>query len=94
MEIKHKDFPSIGVFFIETDGEKLGELAYAKEGNDTIVIEHTEVSDKLQGKGAGKQLVSAAVSYAREKNIKIIPKCSFAKSVFDRVKEYQDVLKH
>jgi predicted GNAT family acetyltransferase len=37
-------------------------------------------------------LVSAAVDYVRKNNIKIIPLCPFAKSVFDKVKEFQDVL--
>jgi predicted GNAT family acetyltransferase len=37
-------------------------------------------------------MVSAAVDYAREKHIKIIPLCPFAKSVFDRTPEFRDVL--
>jgi predicted GNAT family acetyltransferase len=57
-----------------------------------IIIDHTDVSDALRGKGAGKQLVSAAVDYARKNNIKILPLCPFAKSVFEKVKEFQDVL--
>ena len=57
-----------------------------------MIIEHTEVDDSLAGKGVGKQLVSTAVDFARTNNIKIIPLCPFAKSVFDRVKEWQDVL--
>jgi uncharacterized protein len=61
-------------------------------GEKLIIIDHTEVSDSLKGKGAGKQLVSKAVDYARENNIKIIPLCTFAKSVFDKVPDFQDVL--
>ncbi len=33
-----------------------------------------------------------AVAFAREKNIKIIPLCPFAKKVFDKTPEYSDVL--
>jgi len=57
-----------------------------------MIISHTDVSDVLRGKNAGKQLVAAGVDYARKNNIKIIPLCPFARSVFDRVKEYADVL--
>jgi uncharacterized protein len=32
------------------------------------------------------------VKFAREKNIKILPLCSFAKSVFDKMEEIRDVL--
>jgi uncharacterized protein len=46
----------------------------------------------LKGKGAGKELVSKSVEFAREKGIKIVPVCSFAKGVFDKTKEFQDVL--
>jgi len=37
-----------------------------------MIIEHTEVSEKLANKGVGKELV-AAVNYAREQNFKIRP---------------------
>lgn len=37
-------------------------------------------------------MVAKAVDFAREKGIKIIPLCPFAKSVFDKVKEFNDVL--
>jgi len=81
-----------GAFFIEENGKRLAEMTISKAGNTKIIIDHTEVSDVLRGKGAGKQLVSAAVDYARKNNLKIIPLCPFAKSVFDKVKEFGDVL--
>jgi predicted GNAT family acetyltransferase len=80
-----------GRFFIEEDNKQLGELVY-REKDSLMTIDHTEVSDKLKGKGAGKQLVTAAVDYARKNNLKIYPTCSFAKSVFERVVDFQDVL--
>lgn len=92
MEIKHKHSASKGVFYIETEDEVLGEMVYANDERNNIVIHHTEVSEKLRGKGAGKQLVGAAVEYARKHDLKIIPRCSFAKDVFDRVTDYKDVL--
>jgi predicted GNAT family acetyltransferase len=50
------------------------------------------VDDVLRGKSAGKQLVAKAVEFARARGIKIVPLCPFAKSVFDKVPEYRDVL--
>jgi uncharacterized protein len=93
MNIEHKETSSKGFFFIHENGERLAEMSYSKAGDDLIIIDHTEVSDKLRGKGAGKQLVTAAVEYARKKDIKILPLCPFAKSVFDKVKEFSDVLR-
>jgi uncharacterized protein len=91
MQINHQEAGSNGTFYIGENSNRLGEMIYSKSGN-TIIIHHTEVSDKLRGKGAGKQLVAAAVDYARSNNLKIIPRCSFAKSLFETVKEFQDVL--
>jgi predicted GNAT family acetyltransferase len=50
------------------------------------------VDESLEGKGLGKQLVEAAVEHAKSKQIKIFPKCRFAKSVMELVPEWQDVL--
>lgn len=79
------------MFYIEENGEVLAEMTYVWAA-DKMIIDHTEVSDKLAGKGAGKQLVNQAVLFAREKHIKILPLCPFAKSVFDKVEAYKDVL--
>lgn len=93
MEIKFEQKATKGAFFIEENGGRLGEMTFSRAGDDVLIIDHTEVSDALKGKGAGKQLVAAAVDYARKNKIKILPLCPFAKSVFDKVKEYQDVLR-
>lgn len=92
MEVKHREIGSKGLFYIEIDNEKLAEMSYSKAGDKLIIIDHTEVSEKLKGKSAGKQLLQAAVDYARQHQIKILPLCPFAKSVFDKTPEYNDVL--
>ena len=92
MEIKQIEQGSKGAFVIEENNERLAEMTYSKAGDLLIIIDHTEVSDKLRGQGAGKQLVAKAVAYAREKGIKILPLCPFARAVFDKTPEYQDVM--
>lgn len=92
MEIKHKEEGGKGVFFVEENGGMLAELVYTIPSPDKIIIEHTEVDESLSGKGIGNQLVVAARDYARARNIKIIPLCSFAKSVFKKHADWQDVL--
>lgn len=93
METQHEINGHKGTFYIESNGNRLAEMTYSKAGEDTIIIDHTEVSDALRGKGAGLQLLNAAVAHARKNNIKIIPLCPFAKSVFDKKEELRDVLK-
>jgi uncharacterized protein len=92
MNIQHLAHGSKGAFIVKENNERLAEMTYSKAGDKLIIIDHTEVSDALRGKGAGKQLVSAAVEYARKNKIKILPLCPFAKSVFERVSEFNDVL--
>lgn len=92
MEIKQKDNGKKGAFFIEEDNQKLAEMTYVWAGTNKIIIDHTEVDEKLKGKNAGKQMLAKAVEFARQNNIKIMPLCPFAKSVFDKVSDYQDVL--
>lgn len=91
MEIKQIEHGSKGAFVIEEGNERLAELSYSKAGDRLIIIDHTDVSDKLRGQGAGKQLVMKAVEYARASNLKIIPLCPFARSVFDKTPEIADV---
>lgn len=92
MEIQQKDDGKKGAFFVEQNGDLLAEMTYVWAGADRIIIDHTEVSDVLAGKGVGKQMVTKAVEFARAKSISIIPLCPFAKSVFDKMQEFRDVL--
>ncbi|CAG0992645.1 putative protein YjdJ [Flavobacteriales bacterium] len=93
MEILQKDDGNKGAFYVELDNQVLAEMTYVWAGTDRIIIDHTDVNAVLKGKGVGKQMITKAVSFAREKGIKILPLCPFARSVFDKVKEFKDVLK-
>lgn len=92
MDIKLEETESKGAFYIEEGRERVANMTFSKAGGNILIIDHTEVADVLRGKNAGKQLVAAAVEHARKHHYKIIPLCPFAKSVFEKVKEYQDVL--
>ncbi|MBP6760042.1 MAG: N-acetyltransferase [Flavobacterium sp.] len=83
---------SKGYFYVSVDGKQEGKMTFVFAGNDKIIIDHTEVNPGNNGKGYGKKMVVKAVEYAREKNIKIIPLCPFAKKVFDKTPEFRDVL--
>jgi uncharacterized protein len=92
MNIERIENGSKGAFIIKVNDERLAEMTYSRAGDKLIIIDHTEVSDSLRGKGAGKELVSAAVEHARKNQLKILPLCPYAKSVFDRTIEFSDVL--
>ncbi len=92
MLVQHKQVGGKGIFYVGQEGAILAELVYTKPSADKMIIEHTEVDDTLAGKKVGLQLVTTAVDYARQQNLKIIPLCPFAKSVFDKKPELRDVL--
>jgi len=85
-------FQNKGFFYIEIEGKQEAMMTFVFAGEDKIIIDHTEVNPGNEGKGFGKKMVTKAVEYARENNLKIIPLCPFAKSVFDKVAEFRDVL--
>ena len=91
MVIKLQQADNKGAFYIEENGERLAEMTFSKAGDSLIIIDHTEVSDALRGAGAGKKMVAQAVEYARSNGLKILPLCPFARSVFDKTPDYNDV---
>jgi predicted GNAT family acetyltransferase len=81
-----------GYFQAKENNLVAGQLFYTWAGEDKFIIDHTEVNKGFEGKGIGKQLVMSAVQFAREKKVKILPLCPFAKALFDKTPEFQDVL--
>ena len=92
MDIQQKDDGKRGAFFIADNGNVAAEMTYVWAGDHKIIIDHTRIDESLRGKNVGRQLVHRAVEFAREKGLKVMPLCPFAKRVFDRVEEYGDVL--
>lgn len=91
-EVQLKINDKKGSFYIEINGKREAFMTFAFAGEDKFIIEHTEVSIENEGKGFGKKMVLEAAEYAREKGLKIIPLCPFAKRVFDKTPEYNDVV--
>jgi len=80
-----------GGFFLEENGERLAFMEIGMKGSDMIVY-HTEVSEKLKGKGIGTSLITALVDYARKNKRTIIALCPFVLAHFKRHPElYEDV---
>ncbi|AXB57377.1 GNAT family N-acetyltransferase [Flavobacterium fluviale] len=92
MEIQQINDTKKGYFEAIEDGKEAGKMSYTWAGDSKFIIDHTEVSDEFGGKGVGKKLLMAIVDYARNNNLKIIPLCPFAKSVFDKNEDIRDVL--
>jgi len=92
MEIKRDDNGKKGQFTALVDEEKVGLMTYTWAGEHKFIIDHTEVSPDFSGQGIGRNLVMAAVEFARKNGLKILPLCPYAKSVFEKTPAIQDLL--
>lgn len=79
-----------GRFEIEQDGE-VAYLEWALAGKVLELI-HTEVTEKMQGTGAGSLLVKSAFEWAREHGVKVDVICPFATEYIGRHPEYSDLV--
>ncbi len=92
MVLEHIRETNKGAFKAFIDGILAGKMTYSWAGENKFIIDHTEVDKKFSGQGVGNRLVMEAVQFARENQLKIVPLCPFAKSVFDKTPEIRDVL--
>ena len=92
MQIQHQQNQSGGEFFIERDGRHIAEITYQYQNEATIVADHTWVDNSLRGQGVARQLLDVLVAFAREKQLKIVPTCSYVDVMFQREAEFADVV--
>lgn len=91
MNIIQNNEDSKGYFKAVSDGKQAGLMTYSWAGSDKFIIDHTEVDAEFKGQGVGEKMIMAAVEYARKNNLKILPLCPFAASVFKKNTDIQDV---
>lgn len=91
-KIERTDDGKKGRFILFYNDKEAGQMTFSWAGEDKFIIDHTEVKEEFGGKGLAKELVMAGVEFAREKEVKIIPLCPYAKSRFDRDENIRDVL--
>lgn len=92
MEIKQQNSEIRGVFEAFIDGRSAGKMTYTWAGEDRLIIDHTGVEEAYNGQGVGMKLLEAVVDFARKNHKTIIPLCPFAKAMFQKHQELQDVL--
>ncbi len=92
VEIRQRENIRDGVFEAWIGETQVGEMTYLLQG-ENMTIDHTRVFEGYEGQGIARQLVLAAVEFARSHGRKIIPLCSYAQAFFARNEEYSDVAK-
>jgi predicted GNAT family acetyltransferase len=82
--IEREELNGVHEFVLRLDGERFGSLEFTRPEVGVLRIEYVEVAPELRGSGLGRQLVSAAVDWARAAEMKIVPICGYARAVIAR----------
>ncbi len=66
-------------------------LDYSLSGG-RMLIRHTGVPTAVGGRGIAGQLVRAAMDWARQEGLRVVPQCSYAADFIERHREYDDIV--
>ncbi|HEY9159707.1 MAG TPA: GNAT family N-acetyltransferase [Desulfomonilia bacterium] len=65
---------------------------YEMAGDDVIDIFRTFVDPSLRGRGIAEKLMRRVLEYAKDRNLKIRPSCSYAVTFFRRNPQHSDMV--
>lgn len=92
MDFQHQDNGQRGEFYrLDSDGKRIAEISYVWDSKQTLIANHTWVDASLRGQGVARQLLDVLVEFARKKQVKIIPTCSYVDVMFKRDSSLADV---
>ncbi len=80
------------IYAKDSFGKIVCEIDFPSENEGEVTITHTFVDESLRGKGVAKLLVDEVVKVAKEEQLKIVPKCSYAVKYFEKYKENSHLL--
>ena len=92
MQFQHSDNGQQGEFFhLNEAGQPIAKISYIWRGEHQIIANHTWVDECLRGQGVARQLLDGLVEFARNRQLKIVPTCSYVEVMFKREKSFEDV---
>lgn len=59
---------------------------------DRIILDHTEVPQAQEGHGLAAKLTGAALEFARQNHLKVVPMCPYVADFLKKHPEQQDLL--
>jgi predicted GNAT family acetyltransferase len=88
LEIRHD--AALGRFVVTLGGR--ASVADYQRAGDTLQLVHTEVPRELRGRGIAAALVAAALTYAGDHGLTVVPLCSYARAYIRRHPETRRLL--
>lgn len=77
-------------FVIYVEGNEVY-VEYSMRNNE-MNLHHTYTNPALRGKGLAAQVVRAALEFAKENKLKVVPTCSYVQSFIAKNDEYKDLI--
>ncbi|MCL4273964.1 MAG: GNAT family N-acetyltransferase [Anaerolineales bacterium] len=91
-ELEITNNPAENRFEVWIDGQ-LSKLDYIEDG-DTIVMTHVGVHPEHRGGGVAGRITQVALEYAKQRNLRVIPMCSYVASYIRRNPQYIELTKN
>lgn len=76
---------------LRVDSTLAGFLAYRLESGSVVLV-HTDVEPRFEGRGLGGRLVRGALDDIRARGLRVVPLCPFAAAYIRRHDEYADLV--
>lgn len=89
---EHEDDGTLGAFYLVDRGQRIGRLNYSRLGEGEYALDYVEVNRDRRGLGLAHRLIDEFSDFARDKNVRILPKCPVAAGMMRRDPKYSDVL--
>ena len=87
-----KDNPELNRYEVFEDGELAGFSEYTRSAT-SLVLQHTEVDDRFEGRGIGSALARGVLAAARDDGLAVLPYCPFiAGYIRSHPDEYLDLV--
>jgi len=87
-QIEVADAPDRERYELSIDGETVGFTTYRTRPG-LIAFIHTEVDQRLQGRGLADRLIRFALEDARTRGLAVLPFCPFVKAFIERHREFE-----
>lgn len=72
-------------------GQKVGEITFVRVGADKLIIDYTGVAPDYRNQKIGLTLVRNVANMARVQHRRVITLCPFARAMFNRFSEFDDI---
>ena len=82
------DAPDRDRYELSVDGQTVGFTEYRTRPG-LIAFVHTEIDERVQGRGLGDTLIRFALEDARNRDLAVLPFCPFVKAFIERHREFE-----